>query len=93
VAVQAGDELASLDEMVAPLSADGRKVELTEGERRKTCATVVCTVGNGNTYTVVVMDTGCTGSSVLSQRHAKILEVPFVPHSGVVKGIAWESFC
>jgi hypothetical protein len=33
VAVQAGDELASLDEMVAPLSADGRKVELTEGER------------------------------------------------------------
>jgi hypothetical protein len=88
VAVQAGDELASLDEMVAPLSADGRKVELTEGERRKTCATVVCTVGNGNTYTVVVMDTGCTGSSVLSQRHAEILEVPFVPHSGVVKGIA-----
>jgi hypothetical protein len=39
------------------------------------------------------MDTGCTGSSVLSQRHAEILEVPFVPHSGVVKGIAWESFC
>ncbi len=88
VAVQAGDELASLDEMVVPLATDGRKVELTENEHRKTCATVVCTMGNGNTYTVVVMDTGCTGSSVLSQRHAELLEVPYMPRTGVVKGIA-----
>ena len=90
VAVQAGSELASLDEMVQawPSSTDGHTVELTENERRKTCATVVCTIGNGNTYTVVVMDTGCTGSSVLSQRHAEILEVPYEPFNGVVKGIA-----
>jgi hypothetical protein len=74
--------------MVVPLAADGRKVELTENERRKTCATVVCTMGNGNMYTVVVMDTGCTGSSVLSQRHTELLEVPYTPHTGVVKGIA-----
>jgi hypothetical protein len=33
VAVQAGDELSSLDEMVVPLAADGRKMELTENER------------------------------------------------------------
>ncbi len=34
------------------------------------------------------MDMGCTGSSVLSQRHAELLEVPYTPHTGVVKGIA-----